>query len=235
MTERIESRLREMNISARAASLRVSRNPDLIRSVTRFGDDANPKRETLQLIATALEVSYQWLTLGTESTLEPGELPADAVPDFGGFIQAGSWLAVDEYFQQDNYEVPEFVLRHPRYAKVRQYAYLVRGDSMNAVGIEDGMWVIAADASEFIDRYRETESGDMVVVERTRAQGAERELTIKEIRFYRDRYELLPRSTNPVHRPIVVPLDREADDGIEIKLIGVVLTAHRDFTKGVPR
>lgn len=165
------------------------------------------------------------------TTLGPAVARTGNVPPFGGFPQAGSWAAVDEYFQQDVYDVPEFVLRQPAYAKVRQYAYQVRGNSMNQVGIEDGMWVVAADALEFVDAYRETESGDLVVVERTRFQGAKHELTIKEVRYYRDRMELHPRSSDPSFKPIVVPLKGNVDDGIEVKIIGVVLTSYRDHMK----
>ena len=167
-----------------------------------------------------------------ESTLGPAVSRSGEPLPFAGFVQAGAFLPVDEYFQQDIYEVPEFVLRHPAYSKVRQYSYQVRGNSMNAAGIEDGMWIVAADASDFIDIYGEVESGEFVVVERTRHQGAERELTVKEIRFYRDRYELLPRSNDPQYKPIVVPHDAKADpDGIEVKIVGVLLTAYRDFRR----
>ena len=167
----------------------------------------------------------------SESTLGAAVARSTDAPVFGGFVQAGAFLPVDEYFQQDVYEVPEFVLRQPAYAKVRQYSYQVRGNSMNEVGIEDGMWIVAADAADFIDVYGEVESGEFVVVERTRAQGAERELTVKEIRFYRDRYELLPRSTDSTHKPIVVPQNSIDSDGIEVKIVGVLLTAYRDFRK----
>lgn len=142
------------------------------------------------------------------------------------------FLPVNEYFQQDEYEVPEFVKEQPAYQKARQYCYQVRGDSMSLAGIEDGMWVVAADYADFIDQYGEVESGEYVVVERTRHQGAERELTVKEIRFYRDRYELLPRSGNPDHKPIVVPHNHEVSgDDITVRIVGVLLTAYRDFRR----
>jgi transcriptional regulator with XRE-family HTH domain len=167
-----------------------------------------------------------------QSTLGPAFSRPGVSPPFAGFVQAGAFLAVDEYFQQDSYEVPEFVLPHPRYPKVRQYAYQSKGDSMTEVGIEDGMWVVAAEAIGYIDTYGETVSGDMVVVERTRFQGSERELTIKEIRYFRDRYELHPRSKNPAYKPIIVPHNLTVDgDEFEVKIIGVVLTAYKDFTR----
>jgi SOS-response transcriptional repressor LexA len=165
-----------------------------------------------------------------EATLDPVEKSLPEKPQFAGFVQAGKFLAVDEYFNQDDVIIPDDVVRRGEYGKVRQYTYQVRGDSLNAEGIEDGSWIVAADASDFIDTYGDIGSGTLVVVERTRAQGAERELTVKEIRFYRDRYELHPRSTNPEHEPIVVPHNHRADDGTEIKIVGVLLSATKVFS-----
>lgn len=150
---------------------------------------------------------------------------------FAGYVAAGLWHPVDD-LDQAGLDVPDFVLSHPAYPKARQYAYMVKGDSMNLVGIDDGMWVVAADAADFIDQYGETESGDLVVVERSRYQGSERELTVKEIRFYRDRYELIPRSSNTAHQPIIVPHNHGADgDKDQVRVIGVVLTSYRDHRR----
>jgi transcriptional regulator with XRE-family HTH domain len=188
------------------------------------------KRENLQAIAETFEVSFDWLATGSSSTLgAPVSVAEAGLPKFAGFVQAGGWLAVDEYFNQDRYEVPEFVLRQPQYTKVRQYAYLVRGDSVDLAGIHDGEWIVAADAADYIDQYGDLESGDLVVVERTRFQGAEREMTVKEIRYYRDRYELHPKSSNPTHKPIVVPHNEAPDDETEVKIVGVVLTAFKNL------
>jgi len=164
-----------------------------------------------------------------EATLTQVKENSTETPPFAGFVQAGTFLAVDEYFQQDGYDVPSDVVRRGEYSRVRQYAYQVRGDSLNAVGIEDGMWVVAADAVDFIDTYGDIESGSLVVVERTRSQGAERELTIKEIRYYRDHYELHPKSTNPEHKPIIISHSTAPADDIEVKVIGVLLSATRVF------
>jgi SOS-response transcriptional repressor LexA len=193
------------------------------------------KRENLSTISKEFDVSFDWLATGgaNEPALSgPVIERTGSRPAFAGFVQAGQFLAVDEYFQQDGYPVPEFVLTVQGYGRVRQYAYQARGDSMTEAGIRDGMWVVAADAADFIDAYGDLETGDLVVVERTRHQGAERELTVKEIRFYRNRYELHPRSTNEEHKPIIVPHDPKADpDAIEIKIVGVVLTAYADLRR----
>lgn len=193
------------------------------------------KRDNLLAIAERFQVSFDWLATGNSSSVSPPvSRPLDGLPKFAGFVQAGGWLAVDEYFNQDTYEVPEFVLRQPQYNKVRQYAYQARGDSLDLAGIHDGEWIVAADAADYIDQYGDLESGDLVVVERTRFQGAERELTVKEIRYYRDRFELHPRSSNTTHKPIVVPHNDHPDDETEVKILGVVLTAYKTLHKRRP-
>lgn len=103
---------------------------------------------------------------------------------------------------------------------------------MDQAGISDGMWVVGADAADYIDTYGDIVTGDLVVVERVRFQNSERELTVKEVHFFRDRYELRPVSSNPEHVPIVVPHDHQADgDGEEVKIIGVVLTAYANLRR----
>jgi SOS-response transcriptional repressor LexA len=193
------------------------------------------KRDNLATIARQFEVSFDWLATGAgsySSALGPVvALPAER-PKYAGTVQAGEFLPVDEYFNQDPEQVPEFVTNYPAFRKARQYAWRARGDSMNQAGIHDGMWVIGADAADYIDLYGDIESGEFVVVERTRYQGSERELTVKEIRYYRDRYELHPQSSNPEHKPIVVPHDHTVDgDGMEVKVIGVVLAVTADMRR----
>lgn len=168
----------------------------------------------------------------SDSTVGPAVARSGEAPTFAGYVRAGLFETFDPDFQQDAEPVPDFVQKQPGYGRIRQYAYRARGDSLTEAGIDDGMWIVAADASDFIDQHGEIESGDLVVVERTRLQRGERELTVKEIRFYRDRYELHPKSANPAHKPIVVPHDMSVDaDGIEVKIVGVVLTAYRDFRR----
>jgi transcriptional regulator with XRE-family HTH domain len=150
---------------------------------------------------------------------------------YGGIVKAGAFRAVDEYFNQDEIAVPAFVQANPRFARARQFTWQVEGSSMDEVGIEDGMWVVGADYGDYVDYYGEVESGQYVVVERSRHQGSERELTVKEIRFYRDRYELIPHSSDKTHVPIVVKNDLEVDgDQVTVRILAKVLAAYRDFS-----
>jgi len=239
MAGRIERQLAEIGRSAASVSEEATGKKDAIRKIydkARKGEEFNPRMDTLQGLARVLGRSVDWLSEGADengSTLGPPMVRSGRPLPFAGFAQAGQFLAVDEYFQQDEYPVPEFVLPVGTYSKVRQYVYQARGRSMEDVGIVEGDWVVAADAVEFIDTYGETQSGDLVVVERTRFQGAERELAVKEVHYFRDRYELRPRSKDAAFKPIIVPLNgpSPSSDEFEVKIIGVVLTSYRDHRK----
>ena len=190
-------------------------------------------RDKLETYGRRFGVTADYLLTGRSGTLGPAvTLPDTGTPIFAGYVNAGYWRAVDEYFQQDGVDIPEAVRRVAAYPKARQYAYKVEGRSMDAVGIADGMWIVAADYSDFVETYGELASGDLVVVRRTRFQGSERELTVKEIQYYPNRFELIPRSSDPAYQPIVVPYDHGADgDKAEVTIVGVVLSAIRDFSR----
>lgn len=104
------------------------------------------------------------------------------------------------------------------------HAWLVRGDSMNAAGILDGDHVISIDTKA---TGWTPENGRTVVVER-RIDGSEIERTLKKVRVYPDRIEFVPDSTNPKHRPIVVPIETHPEGGLEIEVIGRVIKVVRD-------
>lgn len=192
---------------------------------------------TLPEIARALETSTDYLT-GLTDHPTAGDVKGPVEVDlpktrigFGGKVGAGGFLAVDEYFQQDEQPVPQGIFPDPAYAKLHQYAWLVEGDSMDEAGIPNGTWVVAADYIDFRDQVRELDNGDVVIVERSRYQDSERERTIKEVQFARSAMRLVPRSSNPRHREIVIPLDREAEDDVEVRVLAVVLLGVQTFSR----
>lgn len=63
LTERVEARLKELNLSMRKASLSVSTNPDLFRGALR---NENPEMETLVDMARALGWTVEEL-IGSEA------------------------------------------------------------------------------------------------------------------------------------------------------------------------
>lgn len=93
---------------------------------------------------------------------------------------------------------------------------------MNRKRIHNGDYVVCV--SYFEARSMIT-VGDIVVVERRRGQLTER--TVKQVERGVDGWELWPRSHDPAHKePIVIPFnDGKADDGTEIEIIGLVISA----------
>ena len=151
---------------------------------------------------------------------------------YGGIVQAGQYLPVDEHFDQDqgDHMVPPSVMRHPSYPTVRQVAWQVRGDSMDDAGIRDGMWIVGAYYLDYRDQIGELYNGQYVVVERILNGGSERELTVKEVQFARGGMRLVPRSSNKTHKEFFVALDTDADPDTEtVGVIAVVLSSVNDY------
>lgn len=226
--DRLKSVIAEDRRTAKELSLLAGLGQNYVQQMVKR--DQPPKVETLdKLLAVLGQEAAAFVRDSIKSTLGTPVTISGTPPKFAGIVQAGEFRPVDEYFNQDPEGVPVFVLPHPRFPKLRQYAWKAVGNSMDLAGIADGMWIVGADAADYIDGVGDIESGDLVVVERTRYQGAERELTVKEIRYYRDRYELIPRSSDPAHQTIVVRHDHSAHDDMEVRVIGVVLTAYTDL------
>ena len=233
LQKRLDQRLKATGKKPAPLAKELGLSDSFIRDILR-GKTKSPRAESLDKLADALGVTSDYL-LGKDKDGEltgPGIIRTGSPVAYAGTVQAGAFLAVDEYFNQDPEGVPDYVLPDPAYAKVRQYAWRARGDSMDKAGIVDDMWVVGADAADYIDVYGDLVSGDLVVVERLRFQGSERELTVKEVHFFKDRYELRPVSSNAAHEPIIVPHNHEAgSDAEEVKIIGLVLTAYANLRR----
>lgn len=85
----------------------------------------------------------------------------------------------------------------------------VRGDSMNRLGIEDGMMAVlrpgAATPGAICALWVDGEGG-----------------TLKEVYPQEDgSVRLVPRSTNPRHRPVVIPAEQVRVQGRLIRVLGI--------------
>ncbi len=87
-------------------------------------------------------------------------------------------------------------------------------DSMNEVGIMGGDRIV-------VDRSIEARSG-MIVLALIMGEGA----TVKELEIRGQRVRLIPRSTNPQHKP------RTIGEGEELNIVGVVTWGLTQFNKG---
>lgn len=97
----------------------------------------------------------------------------------------------------------------------RKYFLLrANGDSMNGAGISDGSLVLV--------RQQDTANDKEIVVALV-----DDEATIKELRRSTDAVALVPRSSNPVHRPIVLRRDFQVQ--------GVVIATLPDVSPDAPQ
>lgn len=190
-------------------------------------DKSDPAMDRFQQIADELGVDLAELfalASDADEIADPGFLP------YAGKTQAGVFIDVNIYANNG----PQYaaISPDPRYRKAKQYVWQVLGDSMNKAGISDGMYAVGVDFVDFVRHYRMIESGDIVVVERLRFDGQERERTIKRYWQEANGAALLPESTNPHHKPIFIPKDGEVE-GEEVKIIAYVTGAYNLFGKAI--
>lgn len=174
-----------------------------------------------QFLAARLGVPEQALKTGDLSKGHDGDaaaIPLLRVPIVGR-VEAGAWREAERYGDMPE-EIFAPMLPDRRYPADQQWAVYVVGDSVNEI-IADGEIAHCLD----IGGGREPQNGDLVVVERIREQGGLIETTIKEIRRANGVIELWPRSTNPdFNGPVKLGVDR--DDGVEVRIRGIVLGAY---------
>lgn len=181
-----------------------------------------PSRDDAARVAAALQVPIEALEAPGVATTA---LPQIALLPIRNRVQAGAWLAIDELAQEE--PRPSSTIRDPRFPHADQWLSEVVGDSMNVLNILDGDLVHLVD---FIGSGRYPTTGDIVEVERIRFQGAEREVTLKQVEVTgRETMLLWPRSTNPRWRdPVPVPGDVGGEE-VEVRIRGLMINLVRRF------
>jgi len=137
-------------------------------------------------------------------------------------VQAGAWLGADDALQTpiSHYHAA----RDPRFSYADQWLSLVVGDSVDRLRIFDGDLVQVVDAVAINYQFR---TGDIVEVERLRFDGAERELTIKQVEVVGQDRLLWPRSSNPRWQSPLRYDDGAEGEDIEVRVRGLVVDCHR--------
>lgn len=160
-----------------------------------------PRVDKMQALADYLGVAI------SDLREEHIDLPAGAIPiDFSkyhqipilGRISAGLPLYADEHIE--GYTLTELN------GGAEYFALRVHGDSMNAIGINDGYLII-------VRRQEEVENGEVAVV----MVGGE-DATVKRFYATDSTVTLMPQSTNPVHGPQVYDLR-----SVPVKVLGKVV------------
>lgn len=226
LRSRIEGRLKALTLSPRAASLKAGLGPDAIRIIL-DGRSRSPRADRLQAIARALQCDVRYL-LGESADV--GD-PPQTIVERGGMrslpirheVAAGLWRERDEQADAPMGEAPAFVL--PAYERFDQWLERVIGPSMNRLGITDGSLIHVVDA---IDLRYEPVNDDVVVVERSRAQGALIERSVKQISIDPEGIELWGRS---YEERFNVPLSLTAgtaphEDDVTVQIAGKVVRAY---------
>jgi SOS-response transcriptional repressor LexA len=135
----------------------------------------------------------------------------DGLPVLGE-VQAGVWRETEVADEPKHSPLP--IGPDPRYSGKRQFALVVRGESMNRV-VQDGAYIVCV---SWADLGRAPRDNDLVVVERRREGLVE--TTVKRIKLQDKKVWLMPDSDDPRWQtPIVFDGGLEHDEIVITALV----------------
>lgn len=230
----LKDRLKDWLVAS--LELRKMSQAELARRLTEALSRSIPRSAVNKMVLGSREISGQEMLAIADILDVPSPLPGPAndEPELtrtkegltaianAGIVEAGAFRAAPDF--TDIEEDPTFDLPDPKFPWARQVSFTVAGDSMNKLQprpILPGDKVICVDFGDLNGRVP-LRDGMTVVVERTRDGGHLREWSIKQLELYEDRMEFHPRSSNPKHKPIIVPVDYQADDGETFQILALV-------------
>lgn len=229
--ERLQSAIDELGWSKAELQRRSGISYDSINKYLR-GDVDNPRGNVLEKLAVTIGRPALWLKEGIDPTGSEitRAIHAPGTAPVVGIVEAGAWREVDELDQSETKWIT--VPADDKFPDATQRVYDVSGESMNQAEpfpIPPGSRVVAVDYDEVASRVP-LRNGLIVVVQRLKNAGQERELTIKQVAWFEDRIEFQPKSSNKSLKAIVVEHDRWEDNGIEVAVVGLV----RDIIHRLP-
>lgn len=227
---RIEARIAELGTTERAVSFEAFGHH---KGIAQMRKTASPSIETFRKLAVALKTTPAHLAYGDGSAAAampaPRQLGRPGLLPIAGEVAAGQWLEVDSIVDAPAYTGLSLTA-DPRFPADAQYAVVVRGTSIDRVA-PDGALLHCVDPRMI---RRAPQGGDLVIVERTRHGGQDRERTAKRYRPTKTGHEFWPDSTDPRHKPIRVDHEAEPEEGTSIQVIGLVLRAAHAVDAGAP-
>lgn len=218
IVERIQARLEHLKISARKASQLAGFGPDLIREYHR---GSTPTIRAVEKLAPVLDTTPEWLAFGRDAEARAVEVPLLPVI---GEVAAGLWHSVDQSDEPLFDPIP--VPLDPRFPREAQYGLLVRGTSINRIAqpgdvlqcLDIGMAGISPN------------DDDVVIVQQSRLDDSERQVTAKRYRRRNGVVELHPDSTDERWQtPIMMPEGMSGGDGIFV--IAVVTGVYKPLRR----
>lgn len=231
LSDRLKHRLEVLDKSPIAASEEAGLGRDYVRDVIR-GKKESISATAAPKLARVLQCSVEWLLTGDgEENFDPPAEPAPAIEPFsggiryGGVVEAGAFRETDPFNQEGELRMIPLA-PDPRYPVAAQFAFEVSGNSMDKANMLPGMYVQAVEIHTWERIHGEPRDGRFVIVSRSRNGGPEREITVKQLRIYRDRLELVPHSSDEKHKPLVFPNPPRPEGEIEVQIVAVVISSH---------
>lgn len=131
----------------------------------------------------------------------------------------GGWVSQDFYSHEPLGYVDVAPVK--AYAHYPQWLERLKGPSINEI-VPDGalLQVVDAIAMRYVPRHN-----DLVIVERTRDGGHERERTAKQVYLKPGTIELWPRSSDERYRSPILLNDHPEDDTVTVAIVGYIARA----------
>lgn len=184
------------------------------------------KSEEIERYAKFFKVDPAWLQFGEkpQSNKQLSQNIASPAIDTKnvsviGAAQAGIWTEF-ENFEDESLNDHKVPIVPGKWSHLSQFAYNVRGVSMDLDRICDGDYVICV---PYFDARSDITEGDRVVIERSRNSAIER--SVKQVEIHGKEIFFCPRSSDARFQAIKVKVNRhmrEADD-TEVRLVGLVI------------
>jgi len=189
-------------------------------TLAQLADRVGTSHATIQRLESGkMRLNQDWIDkISLALSVQLSELFGDIVPAVSeglpvlGEVQAGVWRETEVADEPKHSPLP--IGHDPRYSGKRQFALVVRGESMNRV-VHDGAYIVCV---TWADLGRAPRDNDLVVVERRRDGMVE--TTVKRIKLQDKKIVLMPDSDDPRWQtPIVLDGGLENDQIIITALV----------------
>lgn len=197
---RVSMRASELDLSERGVCVAAGLNPGALRQI-RKGRTRSLTGDNLLKLAEALKVPMDWLVgrIDERAWIESTEAGSFDLVDVVGSVQAGAWREAEEYGYAEIERIT--VPIDDRYKFIKRRGLKVVGNSMDLV-YPEGSIIFCV---RFQDLNRPPRSGEKVLIQRRRDYGSLYETTVKQLIIKTDAIFLEPRSSDPRHKPIILP------------------------------
>ena len=203
LLDKINTILKERNISASRASIDAGLGPDFVRKLKNAKN--YPKIDALFKLAKILNIDVNYFLEAIDSNTHYKKSNRQDIflktIYIQGIIQAGHWNKSIQWPRKD--WLPITIPDDPKYKDLPIFALVVKGDSMNLL-FPNGSIIITVN---FSDLKRKPEDGECIIITRRDPLTDHYETTLKIVQIRNDdSVWLWPRSNNPDYlKPIQLP------------------------------